>query len=349
MRTFKVSLLAALITSPLAAQDIDKTWEIGVFGEYIKSSTNKEYNLDWKQIESGRGIGIDLQKIINDQWNVRFELATDRYNVNNGNGTEYGSRFGLDAIYKIEDTGLYVFAGAKRFNNTKSYNAVNAGAGYSLAINDRVSIYSEAAVYRDIDNGFTDQGLKIGFKYAFGDVKKSPTVKKSSVVEAAVATSPMKIDTDKDGVRDEQDNCPNTHANVKVDSKGCALYSEKSVAITMNVTFENNSAKVKPAEVNDIHRLADFMKEYTSTSVVIEGHSSAVGTEEYNLTLSQKRADKVKEILVNEFSVDASRLTAKGLGETELISSGNTPEDHKLNRRVIAKIETTVKEEIIKE
>ena len=343
MKAFKISLLAALITSPLAAQDIDKTWEIGVFGEYIKSSTNKEYNLDWKQIESGRGIGIDLQKIINQQWDVRFELATDRYNINNGNGTEYGSRFGIDAIYKIEDSGLYVFAGAKRFNNTNSYNALNAGAGYNLAINDRVSIYSEAAVYRDIDNGFTDQGLKVGFKYAFGDVKKAPVVKK------VAATSPMRIDSDKDGIRDEQDNCPNTHTNVKVDSKGCALYSEKSVAITMNVTFENNSAKVKPAEVNDIHRLADFMKEYTNTSVVIEGHSSAIGAEAYNLNLSQQRADKVKEILVNEFSVDASRLKTKGLGETQLIATGNEHEDHELNRRVIAKIETIVKEEIIKE
>ena len=159
----------------------------------------------------------------------------------------------------------------------------------------------------------------------------------------------MRIDSDKDGIRDEQDNCPNTHTNVKVDSKGCALYSEKSVAITMNVTFENNSAKVKPAEVNDIHRLADFMKEYTNTSVVIEGHSSAIGAEAYNLNLSQQRADKVKEILVNEFSVDASRLKTKGLGETQLIATGNEHEDHELNRRVIAKIETIVKEEIIKE
>ena len=64
MKAFKISLLAALISSPLAAENIDKTWEFGVFGEYMKSSTNKEANLDWDRIEAGKSIGIDLQKVI---------------------------------------------------------------------------------------------------------------------------------------------------------------------------------------------------------------------------------------------------------------------------------------------
>ena len=68
MKTFNITLLAALISSPLAAENIDETWKVGVFGDYIKSSTSKENNIDWQQIEAGKGIGIDLQKIINDQW-----------------------------------------------------------------------------------------------------------------------------------------------------------------------------------------------------------------------------------------------------------------------------------------
>ena len=346
MKTFNISLLAALISSPLAAEGIDKTWEIGVFGEYIKSATGKENMMDWQKIEAGRGLGVDLHKIINDQWNIRFELAKTRYDINNSNDTDYGTRFGLDAVYKFEDTGLYVFAGVKRFNNVKSYNAVNLGGGYSYDINDRFSLYSEAVVYRDIDYGFTDQGLKFGVKYAFGNVKKSPVAKKAVI---PVAVKVMVIDTDKDGITDAQDNCNNTPTNVKVDSIGCTLYSEKEVAINLNVTFENNSSKVKSAMVNDIQRLADFMKEYKNTRVVIEGHSSVVGTEKYNLILSQKRADSVMNILINKFTIDANRLSAKGFGETQLISEGNTFADHKLNRRVIAKIETTIKSEITKD
>lgn len=49
-------------------------------------------------------------------------------------------------------------------------------------------------------------------------------------------------------------------------------------------------------------------------------------------------------MLINKFTIDANRLSSKGFGEIQLISQGNTPADHKLNRRVIAKIEITVKQ-----
>ncbi|PKH89491.1 OmpA family protein [Colwellia sp. Bg11-28] len=351
MKTFNITLLAALISSPLAAEGIDKTWEVGVFGDYIKSDTGKENKMDWQQIEAGKGLGIDLQKIINEQWNARIELAKTRYDINNGNDTDYGTRFGLDAIYKIEDTGIYAFAGVKRFNNVKSYNAVNIGLGYNVDINDRFSLYSEAVVYRDVDYGFTDQGFKIGVKYAFGDVKKSPVVKKAVSQEVAaipVVAAVILADTDNDGINDKQDNCKNTPANVKVDSSGCPLFLDTAVDVDLNVAFENNSSQIKAETMNDIQRLADFMKEYKNTSVVIEGHSSAAGSAKYNLALSQKRADAVKSLLINKFDIEESRLSAKGFGETQLISKGNTAADHELNRRVIAKIEATVKKMMIK-
>jgi len=342
MKTFKMALLAALISSPLAAEGIDKTWEVGVFGEYIKSATGKETMTDWQQIEAGKGLGIDVQKIINERWNARFELAKTRYDKDNGNDTDYGTRFGLDAVYKIKDTDLYVFAGMKRFDNAKDYNAVNVGAGYSAEVSDRVSLYGEAVVYRDLDYGYTDQGLKFGVKYAFGKTKKSPVI--NDVVTKKAAPIVVNVDMDNDGVNDAQDNCKNTAAGIKVDSTGCALYSEKEVSITLNVPFANNSSQVNDTMSADIQRLADFMNTYKNSSVVIEGHSSIVGDDKYNLVLSQKRADAIKNVLINKFTIDASRLSAKGFGETQLISKGNTPADHKLNRRVIAKITTMVKE-----
>lgn len=358
MKTFKITLLAALISSPLAAETIDQTWEVGVFGEYIKSSTNKEDKAIWQQIEAGKGIGIDLQKSINEYWSARIELAKTRYDTNNGNDTSYGTRFGIDAIYKLEDSDLYLFSGVKRFNNVRSYNALNVGAGYNFDINERFSFYSEAAIYRDLDYGYTDQGIKLGLKYTFGDVKqtsnttKSPikqeAIKSPSVKKPVIVEKPVILDADNDGILDKNDRCNDTPVDVKVDSKGCTLYSEKAAAINLNVAFENNSSQLKPSMKNDIQRLADFMKEYKNTSVVIEGHSSAVGSEKYNLMLSQKRADAIKALLINEFSISESRLSAKGFGETQLISKGNTSTDHNLNRRVVAKIETTIKQAVKK-
>lgn len=345
MKAFKISLLAALISSPLAAENIDKTWELGVFGDYIKSSTNKEKNMDWDQIEAGKSIGIDLQKIINDYWNVRLEIAKTRYDVGNGTDKDYGTRAGIDAIYKLEDSDLYMFAGVKRFNNVRSYNAVNIGAGYDYQVNDRLSLYSEAAIYRDLDYGVTDQGVKLGLKYTFGDVKQAPVIAKP---KAVVAVKAVMKDSDNDGIADNMDRCANTPTTVKVDSKGCTLYSEHSVEIKLNIAFANNSSIVQPALVDDIQRLADFMKEYTNTSVEIEGHSSATGADDYNLMLSQKRADAVKSILINKFNIAASRLTSKGYGESQLLSTETTHTANQINRRVIAKIATSAKKVVTK-
>jgi len=348
MKVFKISLLAALISSPLAAETIDKTWELGVFGDYIKSSTNKEARMDWYQVEAGKSIGIDLQKIINDYWNVRVEIAGTRYDIDNGTDKDYGIRGGVDAIYKLEDSNLYMFAGVKRFSNAKTYNAVNIGAGYNFEVNDRLSFYSEAAIYKDVDYGYIDQGVKLGLKYTFGDVKQAPVSIKPTVA-AVEAVAAKALDSDNDGVSDNIDRCANTPVTVKVDSMGCTLYSEQAVEIKLNIAFANNSSIVEPALVDDIQRLADFMKEYTNTSVEIEGHTSITGTADYNLMMSKKRAESVKSILVNKFNIDASRLTTKGYGQTQLLSTDNTIAAHKLNRRVVAKIATSVKEVVTKD
>lgn len=353
MKKFNITLLAALISSPLAAEDLNKTWELGVFADYIKSSTHKEDKALWQQIEAGKSIGIDLEKIINDDWNLRFELAKTRYETQDGNDHDYGTRVGADAIYKLDDSNAYVFGGVKRFNNVRAYNAVNVGAGYNFNINERISFYTEAAIYKDVDYGYIDQGFKLGFKYAFGEetvktVAPKKAVEKAVVMAKKAITKPTVADNDNDGISDANDQCNDTPAQVKVDSKGCALYSEKSVEIKLNVAFANNSSIVEPAMMNDIQRLADFMKAYKNTSVVIEGHSSATGSAKYNLMLSQKRADSVKNTLVNEFNIDASRLNAKGFGQTQLLAEGTSSAANKMNRRVVAKIETTTKEVITK-
>jgi OOP family OmpA-OmpF porin len=363
MKKFNFTVLAALIsaplvTAPLAAQEnLEKTWELGIFTDYIQSATSKETNNDWHQMEAGKSLGIDLQKIINESWNARFELARTRYDINNGNGKEYGNRTGVDAIYKLDDSNAYLFAGVKRFNNVKSYNAIDIGAGYSADINNRLSVYTEAAIYRDVDYGHTDKGIKLGLKYAFGQTSKSQKpqamnkpkeVVKQAIADTAIMKKETILDNDNDGIVDSLDRCNNTANNVKVDSNGCALYSEETVSINLNIAFENNSSQLKPAMVNDIQRLADFMKTYENTNVVIEGHSSATGSAKYNLMLSQKRADAVKSTLINEFNIDKSRLTAEGFGQKQLLSTGNTKADHNLNRRVVAKIETIEKKVITK-
>ena len=76
-----------------------------------------------------------------------------------------------------------------------------------------------------------------------------------------------------------------------------------------------------------------FLNETPDLYVFIEGHTDSIGTEEYNLVLSQQRADRVMNHLI-ALSVDPLRLTALGYGEGRLITEDSTSENRQMNRRV---------------
>jgi OOP family OmpA-OmpF porin len=80
------------------------------------------------------------------------------------------------------------------------------------------------------------------------------------------------------------------------------------------------------------------MQQYPATSALIEGHTDNVGGDQYNLQLSQQRADSVRQYLIDNFSIAPDRLSAKGFGESRPIASNSTPADREKNRRVVAVI-----------
>jgi outer membrane protein OmpA-like peptidoglycan-associated protein len=66
----------------------------------------------------------------------------------------------------------------------------------------------------------------------------------------------------------------------------------------------------------------------------IEGHTDSDGADDYNLKLSQNRANSVRLYLIQTYKIDGGRLEAKGRGETKPIDTNNTPEGKANNRRV---------------
>ena len=111
---------------------------------------------------------------------------------------------------------------------------------------------------------------------------------------------------------------------------------------TLDVEFDFDKAVVKPKYYKDIQSVAEVMKKYPDLKIVVEGHTDNVGGEKYNLNLSQKRAEAVKNVMVTKFNVDPSRLTAKGFGESKPIASNKTKEGRQKNRRVEAAVEYTI-------
>ena len=104
-----------------------------------------------------------------------------------------------------------------------------------------------------------------------------------------------------------------------------------------------DKAVVKDKYRNEIKKVADFMKTYPNTKAVIEGHTDNINTAAYNQKLSEARANSVRQYLISNFGIKASRLAAVGYGLTKPIASNNTEEGKQKNRRVQAVIKAMKK------
>ena len=104
-----------------------------------------------------------------------------------------------------------------------------------------------------------------------------------------------------------------------------------------DVTFDTNSTVVKPGLYSEIDRVAGVLIRYPETLIRVEGHTDSVGTEEYNLDLSFRRAYSVRDLLVQK-GVNIYRIQSVGFGETMPVATNTTEAGRQLNRRVEIKI-----------
>jgi len=104
-----------------------------------------------------------------------------------------------------------------------------------------------------------------------------------------------------------------------------------------NVQFEFNSGVLKTASFQILDDVAKEMKKDPSAKFALNGHSSAEGTVEHNMSLSVDRANSVKSYLVNA-GINGANLSIKGFGATEPLKPNTTEEGKELNRRVEIKV-----------
>ncbi|WP_070887765.1 OmpA family protein [Pseudomonas sp. D1-3] len=111
------------------------------------------------------------------------------------------------------------------------------------------------------------------------------------------------------------------------------------VRVELDVKFDFDKAAVKQESYGDIKNLADFMNQYPQTSTTVEGHTDSVGTDAYNQKLSERRANAVRDVLVNQYGVGADRVNSVGYGESRPVADNATEEGRAINRRVEAEVE----------
>ena len=139
-------------------------------------------------------------------------------------------------------------------------------------------------------------------------------------------------DDDNDGVANHVDECPGTPRGVRVDAKGCPEVGETLLTIN-NINFAFDSSELDASSRAVLDEAARVIKQQRGVRLNIVGHTDSTGPENYNQSLSERRADAVRLYLIAN-GIDSSRLTSSGKGESEPVASNDTRQGRATNRRV---------------
>ena len=351
--------LSCVMAAPLALAEDGRHFEILGGAGYTLWDTDRD--IDDSGLY-GVGVGYALNKTwtLEAWWTKSEDLSFD-------NDVPYGAdaiEYRLDALYHLTDTGTwrpYLVAGVSentfdldRGADNIDETRVNLGIGVKRLLGDHFSVRGDIRAFNSLDEEQTDLVAQVAVSYLFGQssskkvadsdgdgVPDSEDACPNTPAGAPVDATGCPLDSDGDGVPDYKDQCPGTDSRLKVDEVGCPVKLEKSVSMTVGIEFDFDSAKVKPEYNNEIKKVADFMHQYEGVKVEVQGHTDAVGAEDYNQNLSEKRAASVGAVLEQQ-GITADRIRTKGYGESMPIADNDTKEGRAQNRRVVAEVEANV-------
>ncbi len=113
-----------------------------------------------------------------------------------------------------------------------------------------------------------------------------------------------------------------------------AKQTDRGMVLTLgDVLFDTGRAELKSGAFTTIDRLAAFLRDNPERTLSIEGYTDAVGSDTYNLTLSQRRAEAVRAALAYR-GIDGGRISTKGFGKANPVANNATAEGRQRNRRV---------------
>ncbi len=273
---------------------------------------------------------------------------------------EYGEKGGLTpfakmgAGYEKIDTRLYG-------NGNDVY--LDVGAGVKMALTEAIALKVEAMyMLKDpFDNADNSLAAFVGLTFGFGGGEAPAPVAEEPAAEPAPMPvrepAPVIPDSDNDGVDDNGDACPDTPMEAQVDAKGCPLDSDNDgvidlddacantpagfkvnemgcpVTMELMLTFKTNSAEIDAASAPKVQEFGNFLAENKGYSIHVIGHTDSVGSDSYNKSLSERRANSVRDMLVGQ-GIDAARITTEGRGESQPKADNATAEGRQANRRI---------------
>lgn len=146
-----------------------------------------------------------------------------------------------------------------------------------------------------------------------------------------------------EGALNQIEKMPRQHHQISRVVPECGPEPAEPISIELEVLFDTDKSIVKPQYFEEIRQVADYMTRFPDTHVSLEGHTDSRASHEYNEGLAQRRVQAIRNVLVNRFGIDASRITTFGYGERRPRADNSTVEGRRLNRRVMAVFDTPIR------
>ncbi|WP_193024058.1 OmpA family protein [Zhongshania antarctica] len=184
----------------------------------------------------------------------------------------------------------------------------------------------------DSDNDGIDDGASGEFNVVARQEQAGFTQNTLNLAITTTAVEEQCVDQDADGVCDQKDRCENTPKASLVLKDGCDLGNIEPARLkSVNFGFDDDT--LSPKATATLDEAISLLQRSEYKTIEINGHTDHFGKQDYNLRLSQRRANSVKDYLI-EHGIDANRIKINGLGDQSLIAKIEDKDQAELNRRV---------------
>lgn len=306
-----------------AIGDFPARWNTNSSGEVV---TISGLDGNWLAFKDEGMLYPEFLDVLPDNFTIEFDLGTFNDNQtytqimfldeSNGRGLLDGYRenaveVGIEALGRVYFNAFDEYGTAKLSNNkNQSQYYIPDGEDYTFA---RISIWRQKSRLRvylneekiwDIPRAFSEAGA---YRFTMGTITYYVENREFLMSNLRFAVG-----------------APDTRSKLITEGK----------FITQGIVFDSGSSNIKPESAGVLKEIATVLQENPSVNVQIVGHTDSDGDESLNLSLSQKRAEAVKNALSKDYGIAASRLETDGKGESEPIGDNATLAGKAQNRRV---------------
>jgi OOP family OmpA-OmpF porin len=310
-------LLGAMTLVIAGAATAADDWYLGVTAGHYDLDGERAIVEDHNSVTAGVQVGKYVSDTLALELGYGANAGHDDFDVlslngllwlNNSDATNWRPYvlFGLNQ-YDFQDASNLVLDHDDR--STQIMVGVGMGTRFDYGLEFRADLRGMAGHDEDGE----DVGVQFSLNKVFGSKSAAPARVAAPVVSQAIAEPEVEVEQEP-----EQE--------------------VRTITVRLNVEFEFNKDTVLAVYGDQLDAIAAAMKAQDDIDLVLEGHTDSRGADQYNMSLSDRRAKAVKAKLVEDYGIPAARISAVGYGETQPIATNETDEGRARNRRVVGEM-----------